>query len=172
MLALILATLVLVAASPLQERAQLLPRAETIQMVWRGNGKKIATCSGGGPNGPRNGDPLTLLRGGVRYCGTPWTRVGQTYQSGYADGPFLGRCIDSTLDLRNGVRPHMWDCIPGAFQQQWVQHSNGWIELKGHGLCLDVVDGNSDNGIQLWECSEGNINQQWDVGPFVYSLGP
>jgi hypothetical protein len=60
------------------------------------------------------------------------------------------------------VQPHLWDCYDGAWQQQWVVHSDGRIELAGHNLCLDVPDGNTDNTVQLWECV-GNANQLWDV---------
>jgi hypothetical protein len=40
-------------------------------------------------------------------------------------------------------------------------HTNGLIELTGTNLCLDVVDGVADRGLQLWQCDAANSNQEW-----------
>ncbi|CAK9782318.1 unnamed protein product [Cutaneotrichosporon oleaginosum] len=77
-------------------------------------------------------------------------------------------CIDATLNPGNGVLPHAWECIDGAWQQNWVIHRDGRIELAGRGLCLDVRDGGTD--VQLWECIAGNTNQQFDIGPYPGQL--
>lgn len=46
--------------------------------------------------------------------------------------------------------------------QQWVIHSsNGQVELGCTGYCLDVMDGVDQ--IQIWDCSTGNKNQEFDV---------
>lgn len=68
-----------------------------------------------------------------------------------------------TVDPGNGVQPHMWQCYPGAPQQNWVYRSDGLIELSGRGLCLDLTDGDTYKNVQLWACDGGNRNQQWDV---------
>lgn len=57
----------------------------------------------------------------------------------------------------------MWECFDGTWQQNWVFHKDGRIELAGRGLCLDVKDGDVGNNIQLWECTSGNVNQQFDM---------
>ncbi len=66
-----------------------------------------------------------------------------------------------TTDPSNGIKPHLWDCYPGAWQQSWTIHASGLIELTGTNLCLDVVDGVSDPGLQLWQCDADNSNQEW-----------
>jgi hypothetical protein len=60
------------------------------------------------------------------------------------------------------VQPHAWECYDGAWQQNWVYHENGAIELAGRNLCLDVTDGDATKKVQLWECT-GGPNQQWDI---------
>ncbi len=67
-----------------------------------------------------------------------------------------------TPDPGNGVQPHAWECYDGAWQQNWVYHANGAVELAGRGLCLDVTDGDTTKKVQLWECT-GGPNQQWDI---------
>lgn len=70
----------------------------------------------------------------------------------------------------------MWQCYDGVWQQKWKYRSDGLIELVGHGkvrasmlkadhagLCLDVTDGDPLKEVQLWECSPGNPNQQWNM---------
>lgn len=78
---------------------------------------------------------------------------------------------DSTAEPSNGVVPHGWQCYDGVTQQQWIAHSNGLIELGCSGYCLDLKDGyngrdsNKDIVVQLWDCTPGNKNQEWDVLP-------
>jgi hypothetical protein len=57
----------------------------------------------------------------------------------------------------------VWECYDGVWQQSWTYHANGQIELTGRGLCLDVTDGNPELNLQLWQCYEGNVNQQFDM---------
>lgn len=63
--------------------------------------------------------------------------------------------------------PHIWNCYDGLEAQKWVFHSNGQIELRCTGLCLDVKDGYNGNDrvaiVQLYNCIPGNKNQEWDL---------
>jgi Ricin-type beta-trefoil lectin domain len=65
----------------------------------------------------------------------------------------------------------IWECYGGLLAQDWY-HSpiNGKIVLSQirygrDGWCLDVTDGRFENGnpVQLWDCTENNLNQKWTV---------
>ncbi|KLT45729.1 hypothetical protein CC85DRAFT_282356 [Cutaneotrichosporon oleaginosum] len=154
----------LASASPVPE-GSLLPRTVVNTIRWRGDATRnqLTSCASAGPEGSRNGDRLDLIPQPMRYCGTSWYLNDGAIGTAWPGAPFTGRCIDSTLYPGNGVQPHMWDCYAGAWQQSWTHHANGQIELTGRGYCLDVRDGVASNGLQLWECVDGNINQQFDI---------
>ena len=48
--------------------------------------------------------------------------------------------------------------------QLWI-FKNGTLATYGGTMCLDVTDGVNSNGvfIQVWECTPGNVNQQWEL---------
>merc|ERR1712187_480532 len=97
---------------------------------------------------------------------------------GYPAGP------ETTL-IKVSNRPNLCLCAPSFSNGQQLQFNNcgscpsgdagenwnigglGFSDVFGPlsapGMCVDVKDGNINNGatIQLWECSVGNQNQQW-----------
>lgn len=74
--------------------------------------------------------------------------------------------VELTADPANYVQPQIWPCRDGYDEQNWVFHSDGSIELRCTGLCLDVKDGyngeDRETVVQLYNCIPGSTNQQWD----------
>ncbi|KLT45727.1 hypothetical protein CC85DRAFT_282355 [Cutaneotrichosporon oleaginosum] len=164
LLAPLIALAALVAAAPaplpdpIPEEGILLSRQVSPFIYWRhGTDRRtLMACAGGGPTGTRNGDLIQIGMSYFRYCNPSWSVTGNINQ-----GPT--RCMDATLYPGNGVKPHMWQCYNGVWQQQWRYHADGTIRLDGHNLCLDVTDGDPTKPVQMWECFPGNTNQQWDL---------
>ncbi|BEI87211.1 hypothetical protein CcaverHIS002_0705570 [Cutaneotrichosporon cavernicola] len=142
------------------DEGRLLTRAEMKRILWRygADRKTLVTCGGGPYVGARNGDKLTLATEYLRYCNPTWGVFGDHITS--VGSP--ERCIDATLSPGNGVQPHMWECY-NVPQQKWRYHSDGTVRLDGRNLCLDVTDGDATKKVQMWTCSAGNRNQQWDL---------
>jgi len=70
-------------------------------------------------------------------------------------------------DNSNGAAVVLADCTGGS-DQQWKFSSSGAISLYNGGKCLDVTNGANTNGnkLQVWDCSSGNANQQFDYTKF------
>ncbi|BEJ18238.1 hypothetical protein CspHIS471_0705150 [Cutaneotrichosporon sp. HIS471] len=170
-----LALLSLAAAAPLSPTgSKLLPR-DASRINWRGAANldmnKFSVCSSGPILGYQNGNPIQITGQDNMYCAISFVFNGQFFGLDSQNTTSPEYCIDATLNPGNGVQPHAWECIDGAWQQNWVFHTDGRIELAGWGLCLDVTDGDTDKPIQLWECFAGNTNQQFDIGPFPGDYG-
>ncbi|MCB9317240.1 MAG: ricin-type beta-trefoil lectin domain protein [Lewinellaceae bacterium] len=80
----------------------------------------------------------------------------------YATGRCIGANIASTSSL-TGTNISTLDCGTDAYKVNW-QFKNNAIQLGAEqSYCLDLSNGNTNNGanIQLWECGSGNDNQYW-----------
>jgi len=66
-------------------------------------------------------------------------------------------------DNTNGAPVEVTTCT-GASDQKWKFGPNGAISLYGATKCMDVTGGVNKNGnkLQVWDCSSGNKNQQFD----------
>lgn len=60
----------------------------------------------------------------------------------------------------NGAEVVLEDCT-GSSSQHWV-FTNGQIRVFGN-MCLDLPSGRTTDGtkLQIWTCSNGNVNQGW-----------
>ncbi|KAL1412256.1 hypothetical protein Q8F55_003267 [Vanrija albida] len=117
---------------------------------------------------PENGLPASLARSARRLYGGWVLPNGWKGQIQVGDSKQGTRyCLDAGSWPQNGVEIKIWECL-NVPQQQWHVH-DGVIELVGHGLCLDVRDGNLDGKVQTWQCYKGNRNQQWELVNFNYS---
>jgi hypothetical protein len=84
----------------------------------------------------------------------------------------LGRCLG--ISVAQGVggtgtgaagnRTTLWDCN-GSGVEQWVPRPDGTLLNPPSGLCLDDPGNNTANGwqLQVWQCIDGDPNQQFDV---------
>lgn len=95
------------------------------------------------------------------YTGTAYYRI-RNVQS--------GKCLDIPFgDPTWGVQVQQWDCW-GSGDQGWMQQwhliqlgSNQFlIRNRATGLCIDVPDGNPNDGtvLQQWDCWRGDM-QRW-----------
>ncbi|KAI5452354.1 hypothetical protein NCC49_000914 [Naganishia albida] len=74
-------------------------------------------------------------------------------------------CLDASFPLGNGTPMKIWTCYDGLVQQRWNYNLAAQLYLVDQGQCLDLTDGNIDNGTvcQTWECDASNGNQHWFV---------
>ena len=72
-------------------------------------------------------------------------------------------CLDAGSNPGNGVGMKIWTCFSGLPQQQWYITGDNRIALENQGLCLDLTNGNLQNGnqVQTWQCTNNNNNQVW-----------
>ena len=62
----------------------------------------------------------------------------------------------------NGSPVVISDCN-NDHNQLWTIHDHAISAYNGS-MCLEVTDGDNSDGakVQIWGCSPGNVNQQWD----------
>lgn len=63
----------------------------------------------------------------------------------------------------NGAGMKIWTCYSNLPAQEWYYTSDNRISLANQGFCLDLTNGNLNNGNQLqeWQCTNNNNNQVW-----------
>ncbi|KXN91764.1 Extracellular exo-alpha-L-arabinofuranosidase [Leucoagaricus sp. SymC.cos] len=71
-----------------------------------------------------------------------------------------GKCMTAASNS-DGAAVVLQGCT-GAPSQQW-EFKDGAVKVYGN-KCLDVTSGHDNNGnnLQIWSCSNGNVNQKWD----------
>ncbi|MDD9937811.1 MAG: ricin-type beta-trefoil lectin domain protein [Myxococcales bacterium] len=73
------------------------------------------------------------------------------------------RCLENEWwSNQSGDDVFVWTC-GGYSTQEW---SFERVAVRGWGgLCLDLQNGNTANGtnVQMWECQDGNANQEWTI---------
>ncbi|WRT66824.1 uncharacterized protein IL334_003787 [Kwoniella shivajii] len=69
--------------------------------------------------------------------------------------------MDAGDGYTNNEEIKIWTSYPGIYQQTWFVGENGQIKIADGNQCLD--QGNDIEGTQTYQCSEGNINQEWSV---------
>ena len=71
------------------------------------------------------------------------------------------RCVQPA-SMVNGARLVLANC-DGSAGQQWLV-ANDRVQLA-NGKCLDMTDGNANNGVQpqIWDCASNNANQSWTL---------
>ncbi|KAJ3335984.1 hypothetical protein HDU93_003911 [Gonapodya sp. JEL0774] len=72
------------------------------------------------------------------------------------------KCLDFPLGQVAGTPMEIWDCSGVGVQQ--FKEVNGQLINRATGWCLDVWNGNAQNGqrVQLWPCN-GAAAQQWTL---------
>ncbi|KAF9446432.1 carbohydrate-binding module family 13 protein, partial [Macrolepiota fuliginosa MF-IS2] len=72
-------------------------------------------------------------------------------------------CLDAGADPLDGTKMKIWTCYPDLPAQTWYYTDDKRIALKHQGQCLDLTDGSSKdyNVMQVWKCTNGNMNQIW-----------
>jgi hypothetical protein len=77
-----------------------------------------------------------------------------------------GKCLTVINgEATNGAKIELRHCNGTASQKWFYDFNKGMMQSGVAGnYCLDVPGGNTSNGtqLQIWECQEGNPNQQWD----------
>ncbi len=65
----------------------------------------------------------------------------------------------------NGQWLEFQPCNRRAPGQKWYLTDDGRFALQDQGFCIDLPAGSGENldGVQLWQCGDGNINQEWIV---------
>ncbi|KAF9447224.1 carbohydrate-binding module family 13 protein [Macrolepiota fuliginosa MF-IS2] len=123
------------------------------------------------PNGNLN--KCLEVRGGVLANGTPvqifdcnstpaqqWTlNLGATSVR-VANTNF---CIDAGATPTNGTQMKIWECFANLPAQEWFLTSDDRVALLNQGLCLDLTNGDTTNTnvVQVWQCTDGDVNQIW-----------
>jgi len=80
-------------------------------------------------------------------------------------------CLDAGLPAQfaDGVKMKIWKCFAGLEQQTWVPPTAipGHIALSAGNFCLDLTNGDKTNLniLQIWDCINGNANQNWNFSP-------
>lgn len=89
----------------------------------------------------------------------------------------------------NGTPLQVYKCASGNKNQRWAFTSNFQIQWAGTNKCIDLtgtpncnfaspmgeadfrLDGKLTSGtkLQIWTCSTGNANQEWDIDPVATS---
>lgn len=67
-----------------------------------------------------------------------------------------------TADAKNGTPLQIWECSASRPSQDWIW-KDGHLKHVCSGLCVDVKDGQTGQTAQLWECFDGNKNQQFEI---------
>ncbi|KAF5362371.1 hypothetical protein D9756_002811 [Leucocoprinus leucothites] len=72
-------------------------------------------------------------------------------------------CLDASATPVNGTAMKIWECFDNLPAQQWFLTSDARIALSNQGLCLDLTNGNltNTNVVQVWKCTDGDVNQIW-----------
>ncbi|KAF9449374.1 carbohydrate-binding module family 13 protein [Macrolepiota fuliginosa MF-IS2] len=72
-------------------------------------------------------------------------------------------CLDAGATPTNGTPMKIWTCFANLPAQEWFQTSDNRIALLNQGLCLDLTNGafTNTNVVQVWQCTNGNVNQIW-----------
>ncbi|KIJ30441.1 carbohydrate-binding module family 13 protein [Sphaerobolus stellatus SS14] len=70
-------------------------------------------------------------------------------------------CLDAGSTPGNFVPMKIWQCFNTLPQQTWIRTDDGRIALVNQGLCLDVPNGNLENGqvLQTFKCTDNDQNQ-------------
>ncbi|KAJ0392570.1 hypothetical protein ATCC90586_010940 [Pythium insidiosum] len=74
------------------------------------------------------------------------------------------RCLHAYQPTNGGGAVHLWKCLPNENNQKWeYDAATGKLRhAHNHNFYLDN-DPDQNNNLQLWECSWGNANQEWDL---------
>jgi ricin-type beta-trefoil lectin protein len=102
---------------------------------------------------------------GDQYYQSMRTHITQFKQNQTRTGPIAapgGKCVDVSGDDTGGdyAVVQLWDCLPGARDQQWTVAGDGTVRTLGR--CLDI-NGNGTAAfthVELWDCN-GAGGQQW-----------
>lgn len=119
------------------------------------------------------------VQGGVQANGTPvqiydcngsgaqqWTML-PNGQSGPTKVQLSNTnyCLDVGLTPGDGTQMKIWTCIDdgSAPQQDFFYTADDRIASPHNSFCLDLTGGVLDNGnpVQIWTCSDNNLNQVW-----------
>ncbi|EKD01259.1 19 kDa protein having G-X-X-X-Q-X-W motif protein [Trichosporon asahii var. asahii CBS 8904] len=79
-----------------------------------------------------------------------------------SDPKFGDFCLDVEPDAKNGTPLQIWECSASRPSQDWIW-KDGHLKHVCSGLCVDVKDGQTGQTAQLWECFDGNKNQQFEI---------
>ncbi|OQR95700.1 hypothetical protein THRCLA_07641 [Thraustotheca clavata] len=75
-------------------------------------------------------------------------------------------CLDAYLDMDGKYKVHTYPCDEQNPNQKW-DIQRGFPSQIAHqvhtGRCLDGDPTYSDHHLQMWECSVGNVNQEWNI---------
>ncbi|KAF7436058.1 hypothetical protein PC9H_002884 [Pleurotus ostreatus] len=72
-------------------------------------------------------------------------------------------CLDAGSTPANGIGMKIWQCFDDLPAQQWFLTDDDRIALENQGFCLDLTEGSVVNGnqVQIWRCTDNDINQAW-----------
>ena len=59
----------------------------------------------------------------------------------------------------------IWECISGIAAQTWYYTGDDRISLMNQGFCLDLTNYSLNDGtvMQIWECTDDDTNQIWNL---------
>ncbi|SET00899.1 Ricin-type beta-trefoil lectin domain-containing protein [Stigmatella erecta] len=116
-----------------------------------------ALCLEAGPASSYNGLEATIAacNGGSTQA---WTYTNGTLRVG-------NRCLDVNGGVdTNGTKIHLWECMAGNANQQWVRQGKRWVWAQ-HNKCLHVDGSKGVAGtvVHLWTC-DLQRGQEWTDG--------
>ncbi|MER7754774.1 phosphatidylinositol-specific phospholipase C domain-containing protein [Kitasatospora sp. NPDC097643] len=92
-----------------------------------------------------------------------WRLIGDTIRMGSVSRPGGELCLDITgAGTGNGSPVGLWNCLPGAPNQQWVLNGKSQLFNPASGRCLDIPAGQTGGRqLDIWDCVGGAQNQVW-----------
>ncbi|KAL1407929.1 hypothetical protein Q8F55_004725 [Vanrija albida] len=96
-----------------------------------------------------------------RFSHWAWKNIGNIVST---DAGGNNLCLDAGRTPGDGSVVHVAQCEtnPPVMGQHWT-YIYGRVKIRGTNLCLDVKDGNFNNGtpLQVWWCDLDSPNQAW-----------
>jgi hypothetical protein len=61
----------------------------------------------------------------------------------------------------------IWECFQDLPAQEWFYTEDLRIALTNQGFCLDLTGGSTADGnqVQIWTCTNDDVNQIWSTSP-------
>ncbi|KAF6763220.1 ricin B lectin domain-containing protein [Ephemerocybe angulata] len=74
-------------------------------------------------------------------------------------------CLDAGEWPNYGTKMKIWSCYDNLPAQNWYYTDDKRIALANKGFCLDLTNGDTSNYnvMQIWGCTNGNVNQIWST---------
>ncbi|GMK53993.1 hypothetical protein CspeluHIS016_0105790 [Cutaneotrichosporon spelunceum] len=121
------------------------------------------------PNG--NAAKCVDVRGGILQAGTAVQiydcngTAAQKFSLARGDGQVVVTGTNYCLEPDghwNGSPVRLKLCNKSLLQN-WYYTDDDRLAVTGAGLCLDLTEGSdaNGNGLQVWQCGDGNTNQVW-----------